>query len=732
MELKYDMNPTNPDTLNDGILDGNRIFSIASEDISDNGDVKMFISVDLQGKNINSFTSERVSEEDYFLNPEIPGYLGNAFDFNMNGTFSKATLTYELNEKLFDSSDFVPAIYYWDEKEQFLFEVPNQTIVGNTVSVELEHFSKYIVIAKNKYEEKLFEFEILSPTNEEYKNRKFDVIFVLDESGSISYGNFYTMKNMCKNLVSTFDNNDRVSVYTFDDVIRRRSGFTDKKSAALTLSSLDQHKGWTAIYNAIYSATDEFISYSDSDATKIMIVLTDGIDCDSTYTPSEVTQRALDHNIIIYTIGIGSVNEYVLNGIASSTGGAYYSGANFSQLEGIFNKFISDFDLYKDSDRDNISDYHEKKISAGELKGGTGAPVKNFTSLDYLNSDSDGDGLIDGNELEIKYQTVKGRSVYYCYLYSNPCMMDSDNDGLLDGKAQKDDKGNIIAPKDPNPLTADGPIGVWQKHISSTIKGMPYKYAEGFDAYRTKVSIPKRYPFQLKYTLRAIGALAADAGGIVLDFKLDNERQAYHSNIRNWQKIGGYNDLYDEIFRIGTYDVINRTKTISKEKFVFDVGNKKYVLWVWRGNYLNLGAGAEIGIYTNPQDIYTPDILGHKLLWTQWDVPGIRSFNPNDINKTPNLLLKMTLSLYQDNHDQSYEKIFNWAPADGQWWITGFNNNYMFPNSKDLVTIGSINFEGHEDMYNGLKDAMTQSPNLRNYMIFDDTNKTAWLIWDGI
>lgn len=744
MELKYGMEPTNPDTLNDGILDGNRIFNITSEDISDNGDVKMFISVDLQGKNINSFTSERVSEDDYFLNPEIPGYLGNAFDFNVNGTFSKATLTYELDEELFDSSDFVPAIYYWNEEEQFLFELPNQTIVGNTVSVELEHFSKYVVIAKNKYDQKLFEFEILPPTNEEYQNKKFDVALVLDESGSISYRDFASMKNLCADLVSTFDESDRISIYTFDNTIRRHSGFTDKNSAISTLSKLNMNGGGTAIYNAIYSATNEFISYSNSDATKIMIVLTDGQDLYSTYTPSAVTQRALNNNIIIYTIGIGSVNTNALNYIADSTGGAYYSAANFSQLEGIFDRLISDADLYRDSDDDKISDYHEKKISAGELKGGAGAPVKDFANLDYLNPDSDSDGIIDGKEFVIRNQEVQGRLVYYCYLYSNPCMVDSDNDGLLDGKEQRDIYGKIIAPKDQNPLVADGPIGVWKEHISSTVNGTPSQYATGSDAYRSiNFPVPESIPAALKYTLKGIGALAANVGGIVLDFKLDSEGQAFHSNVQNWQKIGGYNILYDEIFRIGTYDVINNTKTISKEMFKFSVGSEKYVVWVWRGNYLNLGAGAEIGLYTNPHDrgIYVPnfDSFGDFFtnpkfisLWEQWDVPGIESFNPFDLNKTPSLTLPMTLSLYQDNHNQSYEKIFNWAPKDGQWWITGFNNNYMFPNSENLVSIGSINFEGHEDMYRSLKDEILNDPDLREYMIFDNENKTAWLIWNGV
>jgi hypothetical protein len=135
-----------------------------------------------------------------------------------------------------------------------------------------------------------------------------------------------------------------------------------------------------------------------------MIVLTDGIDGGSTVTPTAVAQRAADNNIIIYTIGIGSVNPTVLTTIAETTGGAYYSGANFSQLAGIFDRFIDENDLKRDSDEDGISDYHEKKIAAGELTTGSGARVKNFASLNYLNPDSDGDTIRDGDELVIENQ----------------------------------------------------------------------------------------------------------------------------------------------------------------------------------------------------------------------------------------------------------------------------------------------------------------------------------------
>ena len=55
------------------------------------------------------------------------------------------------------------------------------------------------------------------------------------------------------------------------------------------------------------------------------------------------------------------------------------------------------------------------------------------------------------------------------------------------------------------------------------------------------------------------------------------------------QMFFGYNDLYDVAFDIGT--------DMKTDKFEFSYGDMDYVFWIWKGDYLNLGAGAEIGIY---------------------------------------------------------------------------------------------------------------------------------------
>ena len=40
---------------------------------------------------------------------------------------------------------------------------------------------------------------------------------------------------------------------------------------------------------------------------------------------------------------------------------------------------------------------------------------------------------------------------------------------------------------------------------------------------------------------------------------------------------------------------------MQRVKFDFVCNGTSYVLWAWKGDYINLGAGAELGIYTGGQ-----------------------------------------------------------------------------------------------------------------------------------
>lgn len=171
-------------------------------------------------------------------------------------------------------------------------------------------------------------------------------------------------------------------------------------------------------------------------------------------------------------------------------------------------------------------------------------------------------------------------------------------------------------------------------------------------------------------TVRLGGSGAVNAGATLLDMKKD-ESGIYHADFDCWQAKFGYNDLYDTIFDAAT--------SMRNGKFPFDVdydGVDDYIIWAWKGDYLTLGAGAELGIYK------------------RWGLSG--EIWVVDKSKA----MKMTLSL-----DYNGKNIINWKPSNGvDWWITGFNPGYQHVNRDDLQATFTITFnDSKQNLYNGLK-----------------------------
>ena len=69
-------------------------------------------------------------------------------------------------------------------------------------------------------------------------------------------------------------------------------------------------------------------------------------------------------------------------------------------------------------------------------------------------------------------------------------------------------------------------------------------------------------------------------------FKRNSTTKTYHAKQDCLQQHAGYNDAYDWVFNLGT--------SMAREKFKFSYSGKDYILWAWKGDYLNFGAGAEL------------------------------------------------------------------------------------------------------------------------------------------
>ena len=426
LEFEYNMDPTNPDTLGDGVLDGQRVFTVTKEykEPSAGGLVRPSIEVSIPGAEIESLAIEAVPETDPFLSDEIPGFIDNAFDFQVDGDIGEATLSFEFDASLLNDPEFQPAIYYWNEELQLLEELPNQTVSGNVVSATVEHFSKYILLNAKIYND-VWSYTLQWDDGTLPSYQYIDIAFVIDSSSSMYTNDRQNVRiTVTKNFVDKLNENDRAAIIDFDNSATTLSDFTSDKEILYAAADRINSGGGTDLSVGISTALNLFEADSGNrpDTLKYIIMLTDG---EGSYSSSYTTQAA-EAGIVIHTVGLGNgISTTVLTEMAKGTGGKYYPAAQADQLYDIFDNIADTSDLRKDTDKDGINDYYEKELAAGHLRLGSGVPL---TGVDYQNPDSDGDGLKDGEEITV---TKVGNKIFI-RMTSNPTLSDSDFDGIND------------------------------------------------------------------------------------------------------------------------------------------------------------------------------------------------------------------------------------------------------------------------------------------------------------
>lgn len=168
----------------------------------------------------------------------------------------------------------------------------------------------------------------------------------------------------------------------------------------------------------------------------------------------------------------------------------------------------------------------------------------------------------------------------------------------------------------------------------------------------------------------------------------------FHVRQKTWQQFFGYNSLYDFTFDAGT--------SMDFQMFPFKTADgEEYVIWMWKGDYLNLGAGAETGIYKDP------------IFWGfHWQAAVDDA-------------LPMTLTVKYDG-----EEIINYSPEEPQWWITGFDPAVPDVSANDLQVEGSISFEGeqYDAIWEGFLEKYKGKEEEYN-IIIDETSKKLLYSW---
>lgn len=456
----YGTNAFEYDTDNDGASDGWEVAnnfdpatyntSFVITESAPSNTLVASAEVAVNGSNVESLEIKPDTDE-FFFDETIPGYLGSAFDFNVDGTFDSAQISFAVDNSIL-SPAAVPTIYYFNEDTQLLEELP--TIFSNGIATAtVTHFSTYILLDKTEFD-KVWEtgFELPEVGEGSDGNKYLDIAFVIDYSKSMEDND---PEQLCKQLTQSFlsrmrNGVDRAALVTFIAkafVSCELNSDLDEVNKAVDNIVYDSGYGTNSgtngsdgIYRAIQSLSD-----GKESTSKFIVFITDGEDNRTSYDYNTLIEKAKEQGIVIHAIGMGNASISRMQSIAEGTGGKYYAASatddsvnseDIWNLADVYKDIQSGtVDLLGDSNKDGISDYFTSLLCNGVITLGTGKqnPFAGIPFEDVqADDDYDNDGVPNGTELKVIY-TEATKSAYIKQI-SDPTTGDSDFDGIDDSE----------------------------------------------------------------------------------------------------------------------------------------------------------------------------------------------------------------------------------------------------------------------------------------------------------
>ncbi len=158
-EIEYSTDPAKEDTDDDGILDPDEIRlgfdAIGTDDsqtvISHNcqqaigSQLNMTIDIEMKAEQLKSFDVCEIPAASSLAPDKIDGMFGSAVNFNLDGEFNSANVSFELSGDTYDAEKSY-ALYYVNHETLMLERVSNQSYEGNVLTATLEHFSDYLIL----------------------------------------------------------------------------------------------------------------------------------------------------------------------------------------------------------------------------------------------------------------------------------------------------------------------------------------------------------------------------------------------------------------------------------------------------------------------------------------------------------------------------------------------------------------------------------------------------------
>lgn len=162
----------------------------------------------------------------------------------------------------------------------------------------------------------------------------FTSLLVMDNSGSMNFSNkLETAKQAASSYIEQMRSADQAGIITFNTKVQTVQEVTPDKEALLAGIAGIQARDDTAMWDALLSAVETLNPIS---GRKAIIVLTDGMDNQSSATPEQILSAIGESGLSISTIGFGikpeagatpdeyeGIDEQTLTNLAEQAGGIY-------------------------------------------------------------------------------------------------------------------------------------------------------------------------------------------------------------------------------------------------------------------------------------------------------------------------------------------------------------------------------------------------------------------------
>jgi beta-lactam-binding protein with PASTA domain len=206
------------------------------------------------------------------------------------------------------------------------------------------------------------------PPADALSSEHLSVVFAMDYSGSVAPATRQAMEDAVVEFIASMEVGDyaaivKSNVTRGDTVVQPFTAIAADNQVLINAVEADYTGVGTNLYDAVILALEQFSVSAGSlpSGPKAVIVLSDGLDNQSTVDVNAVLEAANAASIPLFTVGVGetgNTNEPILTQLAGESSGAYFAAptnghigaATGAVLERLSNEYLLTFTSFNDCD----------------------------------------------------------------------------------------------------------------------------------------------------------------------------------------------------------------------------------------------------------------------------------------------------------------------------------------------------------------------------------------------